>query len=67
MCSIGGSLWAPVKYHPLLIAILTICRDPVEGHCLLGSLTGAVACKRVTQAYKGRLDPDGNRIVSVKV
>jgi hypothetical protein len=27
----------------------------------VGSLTGAVACSRVTQAYKGRLSADGNR------
>lgn len=56
-----------VKYHPLFFVILTMCRDPVRGHCLLGSLTGAVACKRVTQVHKGWLGPDGNRTVSVKV
>jgi hypothetical protein len=27
----------------------------------VGSLTGAVACSKVTQAYKGRLGADGNR------
>ena len=34
--------------------------------CLVGSLTGEVACSKVTQAYKGRLAPDGNRSVSIK-
>ena len=27
----------------------------------MGSLTGAVASQKVTEAYKGRLVPDGNR------
>jgi Family of unknown function (DUF6467) len=31
---------------------------------LAGSLTGAVACSKVTQASKGTLSPDGNRVVS---
>jgi len=56
-----------VKYHPLFFVILTMCHYLVRGHCLLGSLTGAVACKRVTQVHKGWLSPDGNRTVSVKV
>ena len=29
--------------------------EPVLGHCQLGSLTGAVASKRVTEAFKGLL------------
>ena len=39
--------------------------NPVEGHCQTGSLTGAVASKRVTEAFKGRLSADGNRAMSV--
>ena len=35
------------------------------GHCQVGSLTGAVASKRVTEALKGWLSTDGNRAVSV--
>ncbi len=42
-------------------------RDPVRGHCLAGSLTGAVSCQRVTQEPKGSLSTDGNGAVSVKV
>ena len=38
--------------------------NPVGGHCQTGSLTGAVASKRVTEAYKGQLSADGNRAVS---
>ena len=33
----------------------------------MGSLTGAVASKRVTEAYKGRLSADGNRTMSINV
>ena len=31
----------------------------------MGSLTGAVASKRVTEAYKGQLSADGNRAMSI--
>ena len=31
----------------------------------MGSLTGAVAAKRVTEALKGWLNADGNRMLSV--
>ena len=31
------------------------------GHCLVGSLTGVVASKSVTEAPKGALRPIGNR------
>ena len=33
----------------------------MRGHCLVGSLTGVVASKRVTEASKGALRPIGNR------
>ena len=36
-----------------------------RGHCLVGSLTGVVASKRVTEASKGSLRPIGNRPESV--
>ena len=32
-----------------------------QGHCMVGSLTGVVASKRVTEASKGTLRPIGNR------
>ena len=38
--------------------------DPGRGQCQVGSLTGAVASKRVTEAFKGRLSADGNRAMS---
>ncbi len=34
--------------------------------CLVGSLTGAVASKSVTEACKGTLNTDGNRVWSAK-
>ena len=37
----------------------------VGGHCQVGSLTGAVASKRVTEAFKGWLSADGNRAKSI--
>ena len=41
--------------------------NPVGGHCQAGSLTGAVASERVTEALKGSLSMDGNRAVSINV
>ena len=36
----------------------------VEGHCQVGSLTGAVASQKVTEALKGWLSTVGNRAKS---
>ena len=47
-----------LKYHPFCIRNLT---RPRRGHCLVGSLTGVVASKRVTEAFKGKLSTLGNR------
>ena len=38
--------------------------NPGGGHCQADSLTGAVASKRVTEAFKGYLSTDGNRAKS---
>ena len=35
------------------------------GQCQAGSLTGAVASQRVTEAFKGWFSADGNRAVSI--
>ena len=53
-------------YHTCDIGILTCSRDPGEGHCQVGSLTGAVASKRVTEAFKGWLSMDGNQAIECK-
>ena len=48
-------------YHPRCMNILTQDRNPVRRQCQAGSLTGAVASQRVTEAPNGSLRPDGNR------
>ena len=53
-------------YHPCNVGILTEYRNPVPGQCQVGSLTGAVASERVTEAPKGSLSAAGNRAKSVK-
>ena len=50
-----------LKYHPGQSGFLTYVRDPDEGHCLVGSLTGAVASKNVTEACEGSLRLIGNQ------
>ena len=39
-------------YHPCDIGFLTSRRDPAVGQCQAGSLTGAVASERVSEAPK---------------
>ena len=41
---------APVKYHPVLYDRLTAVGKPYPGPWQVGSLTGAVASERVTEA-----------------
>ena len=43
----------PLGYHPCDIGLLTSRREPGGGQCQAGSLTGAVASKRVSEAPKG--------------
>ena len=56
---------APVKYHPSRVLSLTVRRDPASEQRLAGSLTGAVASQKVTEAPKGSLRLDGNQPQSV--
>ena len=53
-------------YHPCDIGLLTSRRDPAVGQCQAGSLTGAVASERVSEAPKGSLRMDGNHSKSAK-
>ncbi len=55
-----------VRYHSSEARILTEDREPVAGKFQVGSLTGAVASKKVTEARKGSLRLDGNQPKSVK-
>ena len=53
-------------YHSYSIGILTECHDLVPGPWQVGSLTGAVASQRVTEALKGTLRLVGNQSPSAK-
>ena len=53
-------------YHPCSTGFLTSSRDPAGGQCQVGSLTGAVASERVSEAPKGSLRMDGNHSKSAK-
>ena len=53
-------------YHPCSTGFLTCARDPGGGQCQAGSLTGAVASERVSEAPKGTLRMDGNHSKSAK-
>ena len=50
-----------LKYHPSHVRRLI---RGLRRQCLVGSLTGVVASKRVTEAPKGALSTVGNRAVS---
>ena len=54
-----------LKYHSGRLGCLTRVRDPDRGQCLVGSLTGAVASQKVTEAPKGSLNLVGNQVASV--
>lgn len=53
-------------YHPYSIGFLTCIHDLDGGQCLAGSLTGAVASERVSEALKGSLRMVGNHSKSAK-
>ena len=53
-------------YHSYSIGILTECHDLVPGPWQVGSLTGAVASQRGTEAPKDTLSVDGNHATSAK-
>ena len=48
-------------YHPCSTGFLTMSRDPAMGQCQAGSLTGAVASERVSEALEGLLRMVGNK------
>ena len=55
-----------LKYHPGMFEVLTQVRNPDRGHCVVGSLTGAVSAQRVTEEHEGALSMVGNHAKSVK-
>ena len=68
MCRIGGRLrspdasWDGVNLEIPLFYDLGPNPDKIGGPCLVGSLTGAVASQKVTEASKGSLRVDGNHL-----
>ena len=50
----------------MMKSYLLLHKNPGEEHCLVGSLTGEVASKNVTEAYKGWLILNGNQDPSCK-
>ena len=55
-----------MKHQPGYALALTRAVKPEWGQCQVGSLTGAVASERVTEAPKGWLRRNGNPPQSVK-
>ena len=53
-------------YHPYSIGFLTCAHELGGGQCQVGSLTGAVASERVSEALKGSLKMVGNHLKSAK-
>ena len=53
-------------YHPCGIGFLTCAHELGGGQCQVGSLTGAVASERVSEALKGSLRMVGNHPKSAK-
>ena len=53
-----------LKYHPVYVGHLTSTHYLGQGQCQAGSLTGAVASQRVTEAPKGSLSLVGNQATS---
>ena len=53
-------------YHSFVTGILTNRAERGFRQCQVGSLTGAVASERVTEAPKGTLRMDGNHSKSAK-
>ena len=64
--SASAEVESPLGYHPFIAGVLTVCRYPGTGHCQVGSLTGAVASQKVTEAPKGFLRMVGNHSKSAK-
>ena len=68
----GYEYGTPVSYEPLLgyhpcgTGFLTMVHDLDRGQCQVGSLTGAVASERVSEALKGSLRMVGNHSKSAK-
>ena len=56
-----------MEYHPWCDWNSNLVRNPGWRQYLVGSLTGAVASQKVTEAYKGSLSAVRNRAKSTRV
>ena len=56
-----------LKYQPGQFGVLTQVHYLDRGHCVVGSLTGAVSSQRVTEEHEGTLSMVGNHAMSAKV
>ena len=61
-----ASVEPTLKYHPDVLDVLTSLRDPEQGPCMVGSLTGAVSSQRVTEEHEGTLSAVGHRALCAK-
>ena len=59
---LSGSVEPTLKYHSSEFVLLT--REQAREQRLVGSLTGAVASQKVTEARNGSLRVDGNHPLS---
>ena len=68
MCRIGRRLrsgYASIRGVDVeILPFVYLSSNPVRGHRLVGSLTGVVASKSVTEASQGALSTNGNRAKS---
>ena len=55
-----------LKYHPVVLDVLTWVRYPDRGPCMVGSLTGAVSSQSVTEEHEGTLSAVGHRALCAK-
>jgi hypothetical protein len=53
-----------LKYQPGQFGVLTQVHYLDRGHCVVGSLTGAVSSQRVTEEHEGQLSMVGHHAVS---
>jgi hypothetical protein len=61
-----GRMEPTLKYHPDVLDVLTSARNPGQGPCMVGSLTGAVSSQRVTEELEGTLSAVGHRALCAK-
>ena len=61
-----GGMEAAVKYHSRIVLDLMSFRKPEDRQGQAGSLTGAVASQRVTEALKGSLRVNGHHPLECK-